>query len=258
MSAAAATMDGEGLCDLRGKFTQYQTVYGQCTEGKEKREADCEYVGPWQRTTSEDCPSDGKQQYFRHTKNSSKSTTKSENCDYYGEWYKTGGCGTDGKQWWERKTAVNGSANTERGQWDCCYEGPWEEAKIYIWGKGYDSVLIDEDADGNSVNHNGYYLGSHEPNHWKSYSLEKRDIAGNCPDGHPTERKTYECGRGSCRQYDKYWRWASNANLSKGGEGPCGSMYNCCERWEECEEDSNDYIKGPKGTQGDYQYSYNL
>jgi hypothetical protein len=35
-------------------------------------------------------------------------------------------------------------------------------------------------------------------------------------------------------------------------------MYNCCERWEPCSEDSNDYIKGPKGTQGNYQYSYNL
>ena len=118
----------------------------------------------------------------------------------------------------------------------------------------HESALIGEDANGNAVNGNSWY-GSWSPNHWKAYSIEEREIK-NCPPGHPTEKRSYKCGRGSCRQYDKYWFWASNANLKKGREGPCGSTYNCCERWEPCSEDSNDYIKGPKGTQGNYQYSY--
>ena len=254
MSPAAATIDGEGICNSLGKFTQYQTVYGQCNAGVNERQADCEYVGEWQRTTSGDCPSDGKQQYFRLTKNSSKSTTRSENCDYYGDWYPTGACGTDGKQWQERKTVIDGSTNTERERTDCCYKGPWKKGLVEGWAE---SLLIGEDADGNSVNHNGYYSGSHEPNHWKSYSIEEREV-NNCPAGTQTEKRFYTCGRGSCRQYDKFWSWASNANLRKAGVGPCASSSNCCERWEPCEEDSNDYIKGPTGTQGDYQYSYNL
>ena len=205
-------------CNSVGKKTQQQTTAGNCAPGVKKRDIDCEYVG---------------------------------------EWYKIGGCGTDGKQLWSR-TTVN-SDKTKSESRDCCYEGPWKKASVYIWGKPYDEKLIEKDASGNAVNGNSRY-GSWYPNHWKKYRVEKREIK-NCPPGHQTERKLYKCGRGACRQYDKYWFWSSQDNINTAGTGSsvgsnCKNKYNCCERWEECSEESNDYIKGPKGTQGNYQYSY--
>ena len=256
MSAAAATIDGEGLCDLRGKFTQYQTVYGQCDPGTNEREADCEYVGPWQRTTSEECSSDGKRQYFRTTKNSSKSTTKSENCDYYGDWYKSGGCGSDGIQWWERKTVVDGIPKTEREERECCYVGEWKKDKVWAWPPttGLDVKrwsassnyvdswegwkYIDKDKDGNEVNtEQGNAYDSGDPHHFKYYWYKSRPTAGNCDPNKPEEKseiRKYYCNRSECRYRPRYY---ANAYGYPSGK-------HCVNNYVECSEDDNDYIKG--------------
>ena len=222
---------------------------GGCDNSQKAKIMACCYPkGDWRDITG--CNENGKKTQEQTTVNCIKEKkTREIDCEYVGEWYKNGGCGTDGKQWWSRTTVNSNKTRSESR--DCCYEGPWKKGLV---GGQHESVLIGEDANGNAVNGNSWY-GSWSPNHWKAYSIEEREIK-NCPPGHPTEKRSYKCGRGSCRQYDKYWFWASNANLKKGREGPCGSTYNCCERWEPCSEDSNDYIKGPKGTQGNYQYSY--
>ena len=222
---------------------------GGCDNSQKAKIMACCYPkGDWRDITG--CNENGKKTQEQTTVNCIKEKkTREIDCEYVGEWYKNGGCGTDGKQWWSRTTVNSNKTRSESR--DCCYEGPWKKGLV---DGQHESALIGEDANGNAVNGNSWY-GSWSPNHWKAYSIEEREIK-NCPPGHPTEKRSYKCGRGSCRQYDKYWFWASNANLKKGREGPCGSTYNCCERWEPCSEDSNEYIKGPKGTQGEYQYSY--
>ncbi len=118
-------------------MTQKQTVYGQCDPGVDsKPDVDCEYIGPWNKTTGDTCPDDGYHRFLRTTINSSKSTSKSEECEYIGEWRKTDECAADwwsdiveGKQWYERDT-VN-SEKTTRESNDCkvvqevkaCYGG---------------------------------------------------------------------------------------------------------------------------------------
>jgi hypothetical protein len=237
-----------GACSADGTAKYTQTYKenkpnGCPSSAKAKFMPCCYQKGDWVDATS--CNSIGRKTQKQTTAGNCPDSVKTRkvDCEYVGEWYKNGGCGTDGKQWWSRTTVNSNKTRSESR--DCCYEGPWKKGLV---DGQHESMLIGEDANGNAVNGNSWY-GSRSPNHWKKYSVENREIK-NCPPGHPTEKRSYKCGRGSCRQYDKYWFWASNANLSKGRQGPCGSMYNCCERWEPCSEDSNDYIKGPKGTQG--------
>ena len=125
MSPSVATIDGVGTCDSNGEFTQYQTVYGQCTPGKEKRKADCEYVGEWIRTTSAACDPNGTRSFFRNTRNSSKDRNKEEDCQYAEEYQKSGECTSEGKQWYTRRTAYGGVRSNESYSEDCCYEGAW-------------------------------------------------------------------------------------------------------------------------------------
>ena len=251
-----------GSCNNKGVaiYTQSFTENkpGGCPDSvKSKKMACCYQKGDWRDITK--CNSVGRKTQQQTTAGNCIDSVKTReiDCEYLGEWYKNGGCGTDGKQWWSR-TTVN-SDKTKSEQRNCCYEGPWKKAKINVWGVEYDERLIDKDASGNTVNNNSWFW-SRNPNHWKKYSRETREIR-NCPPGHPTERKLYKCGRGACRQYDKYWHASSQTNINIAGTGSsvgsnCKNKYNCCERWEECSADSNDYIKGPKGTQGNYQYSY--
>jgi len=126
MSPAAATIDGKGLCNKLGKFTQYQTVYGQCDPGVNEQQADCEYVGEWIRTTAAACDSNGTRSYFRITANSSKDRNMEENCPYAEEWQKSGECAADrdsaihkGKQWYTRRTAYGGVRSDESYSEDC-------------------------------------------------------------------------------------------------------------------------------------------
>ena len=247
-------MVGSCLADGTAKYTQTykENKPGGCPSSAKAKFMPCCYQkNDWTDKTG--CNSVGRKTQQQTTAGNCPDSvkTKKVDCPYVGPWVKIGGCGSDGKQYY-RRDVVNSGATTSKSE-NCCYEGPWKKGLV---DGQHESMLIGEDANGNAVNGNSWY-GSWSPNHWKKYSVENREIK-NCPPGHPTEKRSYKCGRGSCRQYDKYWFWANNANLSKGRQGPCGSMYNCCERWEPCSEDSNDYIKGPKGTQGDYQYSYNL
>jgi hypothetical protein len=244
-------MVGSCLADGTAKYTQTykENKPGGCPSSAKAKFMPCCYQkNDWTDKTG--CNSMGRKTQKQTTINCDEDKkTRKVDCPYVGPWVKIGGCGSDGKQYY-RRDVVNSGATTSKSE-NCCYEGPWKKGLV---DGQHESMLIGEDANGNAVNGNSWY-GSWSPNHWKKYSVENREIK-NCPPGHPTEKRSYKCGRGSCRQYDKYWFWASNANLSKGRQGPCGSTYNCCERWEPCSEDSNDYIKGPKGTQGNYQYSY--
>ena len=252
-----------GTCTSDGIGTYDQTVTenktGGCSDSVKTKEMECCYQGgDWTDITK--CNSVGRKTQQQTTAGNCDPSLKTRDvdCEYIGEWYKSGGCGTNGKQQWSRTTVNSDKKSSETR--DCCYEGPWKKAKINtVFIKNKDEALIDKDASGNAVNSNSWYY-SRNPNHWKKYRLETREIK-NCPAGHPTERKLYKCGRGACRQYDKYWFWSSQDNINTAGTGSsvgsnCKNKYNCCERWEECSEESNDYIKGPKGTQGNYQYSY--
>ena len=244
-----------GGCSTSGRQKQTRTVKN-CPGESNTKYINCCYATGW--SNSGGCSSSGQQKQTRTIKNCpGQSPTRYVNCEYVGSWYKHGSCSSDGKQWWKRTTA--NSSKTSSEQRNCCYEGPWKKAKINVWGVEYDERLIDKDASGNTVNNNSWFW-SRNPNHWKKYRLETREVK-NCPSGHPTERKLYKCGRGACRQYDKYWYWASQTNINTANAGSsvgsnCKNSYNCCERWEDCSAGSNDYIKGPKGTQGNYQYSY--
>jgi hypothetical protein len=248
---------GHRNCQDSGLMTQEQTVYGQCTPGVQYTyNVPCEYIGEWQRTTSEDCPSDGKQQYFRITKNSSKSRNKEENCNYYGDWYKSGGCGSDGVQWWERQTVVDGTPKTEREERECCYVGEWKKDKVWAWPEttGLDVKswsawsnyvddwegwkYIDKDKDGNAVNtEQGLAYDSGDPHHFKYYWYKSRPTAGNCDPNKPSEKseiRKYYCNRSECRYRPRYY---ANAYGYPAGK-------HCVNNYVECSEDDTNYIKG--------------
>jgi len=71
-------------CNSIGRKTQQQTVAGNCPSSVKTRKVDCEYIGAWSKTGG--CGSDGKQWYTRTTVNSDADTRKSENCCYKSAW----------------------------------------------------------------------------------------------------------------------------------------------------------------------------
>ena len=101
-------------CNSVGKKTQKQTWVGNCDKRTvETRDVDCEYVGGWSKTGG--CGSDGKQWYSRTTVNSNKTTSKSENCCYPGVYGGYGGwsaCNGSTRSKTRYKTPVNCPAGT--------------------------------------------------------------------------------------------------------------------------------------------------
>jgi hypothetical protein len=81
---------GHRNCNNMGWMTQTQTVYGQCDEGVEKREVECEYLGEWRESGNvcpSDCPSGCTTTYIRPTQNTSKPYLKNIPCTpCTGEW----------------------------------------------------------------------------------------------------------------------------------------------------------------------------
>ena len=75
-------------CKSNGKKTQKQTTIN-CAEIFKTREVDCPYVGPWRKTGG--CASDGKQYYVRDVINSTESREKTEDCCYMSPWGGWGG-----------------------------------------------------------------------------------------------------------------------------------------------------------------------
>ena len=71
-------------CNSIGRKTQQQNTAGNCIDSVKTRKVDCEYIGPWTKTGG--CGSDGKQWYIRTTVHSDEDTRKSENCCYKGAW----------------------------------------------------------------------------------------------------------------------------------------------------------------------------
>jgi len=245
-------------CKSTGLMTQKQTVYGQCNAAASKKtEIPCEYIGPWNRTTSAECDSNGTRSYFRNTKNSSKSTNKQEDCNYAESWYKSGGCGTDGKQWWERKTAYGGTITLEREARDCCYVGEWTTQRVSSWPPttGLDVIeasrwnhyvegwegwrYIDKNIYGNDVNtEQGLATDSGDPHHFKYYWYKSRPTAGVCDESKPSEKseeREYYCNTGRCRYRPRYY---ANAYGYPSGK-------HCVDNYVKCSEDDNDYTKAP-------------
>jgi hypothetical protein len=140
---------GYRACDLSGKMTQKQTVYGQCGGKAHLRyDVDCEYIGEWETNGICD-PNTGKMKYWRTTVNSSEPSTKTDKCAVDCEGYHENplcptGC-TDsstsiGARWVTTQYPLNGGAACPSDSTKTCpatsgearcanCEGEWEGDK---------------------------------------------------------------------------------------------------------------------------------
>jgi len=99
-------------CNEIGKKTQKQTTVN-CAENFKTREVDCPYIGPWVKSGG--CGTDGKQWYQRSVINSDETRTKSENCCYEGTcsgWGAWGVCDGSTRSRIRTRTPVNCPAGT--------------------------------------------------------------------------------------------------------------------------------------------------
>jgi hypothetical protein len=104
-------------CDSTGKKKQEQTTAGNCLSSVKTREVDCPYIGPWVKSGG--CGTDGKQWYQRSVINSDETRTKSENCCYEGTWSGWGAWGDcDGstRSRIRTRTPVNCPADTSTSE----------------------------------------------------------------------------------------------------------------------------------------------
>jgi len=100
------------VCKSTGFITQQQTTAG-CQDSIGKREYECEYLGPWVKSGG--CGADGKQWYQRTVINSSEPRTKSENCCYksaWGSWSGWGACNGSKRYKTRTRTVVNCPSGT--------------------------------------------------------------------------------------------------------------------------------------------------
>ena len=104
------------MCKSTGFITQQQTTAG-CQASIAKRERECEYLGPWVKSGG--CGGDGKQWYQRTVINSSEPRTKSESCCYtsaWGSWSGWGACNGSKRYRSRTRTVVNCPAGTANSQ----------------------------------------------------------------------------------------------------------------------------------------------
>ena len=121
-----------GSCNSRGLAIYTQAVTenkpGGCPDSaKSKKMACCYQAGDWWDITR--CNSIGKKTQQQTTAGNCAPSVKTRdvNCEYVSGWSKTGGCGTDGKQWYSR-TTVNSNKSTR--EWRHCpvnCEGYYED-----------------------------------------------------------------------------------------------------------------------------------
>jgi len=144
---------------------------GGCPESaKRKTLACCYQKGDWSPSPGAVCKSTGFITQQQTTAGCQASIAKREHkCEYLGPWVKSGGCGSDGKQWYQR-TVINSSEPRTKSE-SCCYKSAW-----------------------------GSWSGWGACNGSKRYKTRTRTVV-NCPSGTPTS----ETGSQNCNHCAGYW-----------------------------------------------------